>query len=125
MNYFSDLKLFFGGCKYNSNTWTQAQSNFLLTQLKEQLDVINDLEFKGINISTMRGDSQNFQIVIVGTFNKLSNEVDLIESLSLNEKVRRAATRIPGFYFDEIRIEHARHRCAYENFNHPELLREF
>ena len=125
MNYFSDLKIFYGNCKYQSNSWTQTQSNYLITELKNELNAINDLEFKGINVSTMRGGTQNFQIVIVSTFNKLSNEVDLIESLNLNEKARNAAAKISGFFFDEVRIEHTRHRCVYENFNHPDLLKEF
>ena len=125
MNYFSDLKIFYSNCIYKGNAWTQAQSSQLLEQIKIELNTINNLEFKGINVNTMRGETQNFQVTILSTFSDFKNNIDLFESLDLNERVRRAATRIKGFHFGEIRIEHARHRSVFADFNHPELLKEF
>lgn len=124
MNYFSELKIFYSNCRYNGNAWTQAQSE-LMTNLKNALDVINDLEFKGFNVNTMRGETQNFQVTVLSTYRKLKSDIDFIESLNLNEIVRLAASKVKGFIFEEVRIEHTRHRSIYENFNNAALIREF
>lgn len=125
MNYFSELKIFYSNCRYQGNAWTQAESNRLLQELKNKLEDIDELEFQGINLSTVRGGTQNFQITVVGTFDKFSNSVDYVESLNLNEVARMAGSSINGFIFEEIRIEHTRHRSMFGSFNVPALLREY
>ena len=112
MKKYSELKIILSNCLSGGTGWSTITSN-LITNIQNEIQSINDLEFKRVNSNTVRGEHNAFTIILTGVYFNLKQKQNREDASKLLEYIRNAANKITELTYSEIRIEYTRNYVLF------------
>jgi hypothetical protein len=100
------MTIILSNCMYGGSAFLSDNAMFdLETIIRNSMEAVTDLEFRGVGCSMVRGSTNSLTLGIsAGYFNRKQNLIN-DESNLLRTKIRNALTNIQGLVFSELRIE--------------------